>query len=528
MLKIFISYRRADSRKDAGRIYDRMAEAFGKEHIFKDVDSIPMGKDFRGVLREAVAACDVQLVIIGRSWLTITDDAGRQRLTDADDFVHIEVESALQRDSCLVIPVLVDNAQMPRADDLPPDLRELAFKNAAVVRDDPDFHADVSRIIASLSGHAPPRAASAAFDVHDAIGLFYQAYAAKDWDAARMRLAEIRVSDAAPRVFDVNAHEAQVWAAIGAEEREKDYQILRLMARRGDSGGVWTALQAFWQTYPGYDPDRLARFAPAGMPAGQSASPAVPMVDSAAPAALPSQISTPPLAAAGDKAARRRAWSWRFAWAFAGALAAFELAALAYLVESGRDSYMTYYEDPLANITLAMIFALGVVFSDQPWQDRRGQWPPRRRAWMAGLVGFGAGLAFWVVVTAFQFPPFFSDYLLHTSYGANAVMACLLGGVGFGLSFGLMNQFRLPGWLAVVVVLALMMLAPAILTVVLFDGDPAVVPVAGPSVARQNQALILLAFFIMALGVNAGAVWQDVQGLWRKTARQSGSPADQA
>lgn len=71
MVRIFISYRRADSRKDAARIYDRLVEAFGKENIFKDVDNIPIGSDFRGVLREAVAASDVMLVIIGKNLVFI-------------------------------------------------------------------------------------------------------------------------------------------------------------------------------------------------------------------------------------------------------------------------------------------------------------------------------------------------------------------------------------------------------------------------------------------------------------------------
>ena len=64
MPKVFISYRRSDSRKDAGRLYDRLVEAFGKDNVFKDVDNIGLGTDFRGALCEAVAACDVELVIV--------------------------------------------------------------------------------------------------------------------------------------------------------------------------------------------------------------------------------------------------------------------------------------------------------------------------------------------------------------------------------------------------------------------------------------------------------------------------------
>lgn len=265
-MKIFISYRRADSRKDAGRIYDRLVEAFGKDNIFKDIDSIPMGSDFRGKIREAVAQCEVQLAIIGSQWLDIKDEQYKRRLDNPGDFVRIEIESALQRDGCLVIPILVDNAPMPQADDLPPDLRELAFKNATVVRDDPDFHSDVSKIIRALKGQSEvtllpaskPVPQATLFDVHAAISEFYRAFDAKEWERARQILTDIRISEQAPRVFDVDAHEQEVWDAIEIEERDKEYALLHLMLGRPNKTRVWEALKMFWQTYPGFDPDRIA------------------------------------------------------------------------------------------------------------------------------------------------------------------------------------------------------------------------------------------------------------------------------
>lgn len=266
MTKIFISYRRADSRKDAGRIYDRLVESFGKDNVFKDVDSIPMGVDFRGVLREAVAKCDVQLVIIGKVWLSVTDEHGQRRLDNPGDFVRIEVETALQRDSCTVIPVLVDNAAMPAADDLPLDLRELAFKNATVVRDDPDFHTDVTRIIRSLGAPVASPARPVAFNALEAISRFYGLFEEENWDAARALLVEIRASGKAPKVFNLDQHEQEIWDAMLAEEREAEYDVLRLMAQRANTAGVWDALQVFWQSYPDYDPDELVRFKPAAPP----------------------------------------------------------------------------------------------------------------------------------------------------------------------------------------------------------------------------------------------------------------------
>ncbi|MGB7340064.1 MAG: SUMF1/EgtB/PvdO family nonheme iron enzyme, partial [Phototrophicaceae bacterium] len=267
MINIFISYRRADSRKDAGRIYDRLTEAFGKEAIFKDVDNIPLGKDFRGILREAVAKCDVELVIIGQKWLNIKGEDGTRRLDNTGDFVRIEVESALQRDSCLVVPILVDNAPMPNADELPPVLRELAFKNARSVRDDPDFHSDVSKIIhelqdmykiAPIKSEAQRKVEAPSFDVRQAIADFYHAFDEALWDDAREILAEIRASDNAPRLFNIDVHEQEIWDAIEAQERDQQYELLRLMARRSNKKRVWDALQVFWQDFPNFDPDTIA------------------------------------------------------------------------------------------------------------------------------------------------------------------------------------------------------------------------------------------------------------------------------
>lgn len=152
MPRIFISYRRSDSRKDAGRLYDRLVHAFGRHNIFKDVDNIPPGTDFRGALTEAVSSCDVLLVIIGQQWIDARDEQGNRRLDDPDDYVRIEIETGLARSRAVTIPVLVDGASVPKPEELPSTLRELSFKNAVVVRDDPDFHRDVARLVDWLSG----------------------------------------------------------------------------------------------------------------------------------------------------------------------------------------------------------------------------------------------------------------------------------------------------------------------------------------------------------------------------------------
>jgi hypothetical protein len=150
MASIFISYRRSDSMAETGRIYDRLSQAFGEKQIFKDVDNIPAGADFRSVLDKALTAADVVLVIIGQSWSLIADAAGKRRLADPTDFVRIEVETALKRKDVTVIPVLVDGANMPTADSLPAGLKDLAYRNSVVVRNDPDFNRDITLLIETI------------------------------------------------------------------------------------------------------------------------------------------------------------------------------------------------------------------------------------------------------------------------------------------------------------------------------------------------------------------------------------------
>lgn len=153
MARIFISYRRSDTITITGRIHDRLTMEFGDDNIFKDVDDIPLGADFRQIIDREVGGCDVLLVMIGPEWIHAMSSDGSARLDDPDDFVRVEVEAGLKRDDVLVIPVLVRGAGMPNSGDMPHSLRELAYRNAAIVRDDPDFHRDMSRLISQIHKH---------------------------------------------------------------------------------------------------------------------------------------------------------------------------------------------------------------------------------------------------------------------------------------------------------------------------------------------------------------------------------------
>jgi len=150
MPRIFISYRRADSGVFTGRIHDQLKVRFGVNNVFRDVYNIPAGSDFRTVLNQEVGNTDVCLVIIGPQWSNITDSQGKRRLDDPNDFVRIEVEEALKNPKTRVIPVLVDNANMPVAEELPTSMAELAYRNAVKVRTDPDFPHDMQTLIRHL------------------------------------------------------------------------------------------------------------------------------------------------------------------------------------------------------------------------------------------------------------------------------------------------------------------------------------------------------------------------------------------
>ena len=115
---IFINCRRDNSMGTAGRLHDRLTQAFGRENLFVDFGDIPTGVDFELHLNNWVAACQVFVTIIGPNWLEVKDKAGQRQLRHPRDFAAIEISAALAR-NIGVIPVLVDGARMPKASDLP-------------------------------------------------------------------------------------------------------------------------------------------------------------------------------------------------------------------------------------------------------------------------------------------------------------------------------------------------------------------------------------------------------------------------
>jgi formylglycine-generating enzyme required for sulfatase activity len=147
--KIFINYRRGDDPGFAQALLGRLEQVFPHEQIFMDVDSIEPGLDFVRVLEEQVAQCDVLISVIGKNWTEARDtSSGGRRLDNPEDFVRIEIESALAQEK-RVIPVLVGQASMPHADELPDTLKPLARRNAVRLTHE-RFRADTDSLIGAL------------------------------------------------------------------------------------------------------------------------------------------------------------------------------------------------------------------------------------------------------------------------------------------------------------------------------------------------------------------------------------------
>jgi uncharacterized membrane protein YhaH (DUF805 family) len=129
---IFINYRRNISAHAAGRLADQLARHLEGRRLFLDVDGIEPGLDFVKVLSDQVAQCEAFIAVIGPGWAEAKNSAGTRCLDSPNDYVRIEIEAALKRDIRL-IPVLVDGARMPAADDLPEPLKPLSRRNAVEI-----------------------------------------------------------------------------------------------------------------------------------------------------------------------------------------------------------------------------------------------------------------------------------------------------------------------------------------------------------------------------------------------------------
>ncbi len=166
---IFISYRRDDTEGEAGRLFDDLVRAFGDNSVFMDVAGINPGMDFRKAIDDNVSGCGVLLAMIGPTWTTIAGHDGARRLDDANDFVRLEIASALTR-NIAVIPVLVHDAKMPHPDELPDNLKDLAYRNSVEITH-ARWNSDVQLLIGALGQYVSVSGRTSEEPVHATVAV---------------------------------------------------------------------------------------------------------------------------------------------------------------------------------------------------------------------------------------------------------------------------------------------------------------------------------------------------------------------
>ena len=156
MRKIFISYRRAEAEYAAGALGRELRHYFGNEHVFRDKEDIGGGVSWKQHVLDEIDEHSAMLVLMGKDWAKAADSQGKRRLDNPNDPIRIELADGL-RHRATVIPVLLADAQMPSAADLPAELQPIAELNAVRLRDG-DWQYDLDRICKTLerAGFKPP------------------------------------------------------------------------------------------------------------------------------------------------------------------------------------------------------------------------------------------------------------------------------------------------------------------------------------------------------------------------------------
>ena len=164
--KIFINYRRSDEPGFCLALYRELEPSFGQMNVFMDVEGmLKPGDNFIEVLGNKVSACDVLLVVMGPKWLTLL----KQREQDSTDFVFIEINAALEQKK-RIIPVLVNNAVMPQALELPESIRAIVHFHAVNLRSN-SFASDCGYLVRSIKTLAVAENKSSQQQVDMSLGL---------------------------------------------------------------------------------------------------------------------------------------------------------------------------------------------------------------------------------------------------------------------------------------------------------------------------------------------------------------------
>ena len=148
MRKIFISYRRAEAEYAAGALGRELRRHFGNDQVFRDKEDIGGGVSWKQHVLDEIDEHSAMLVLMGKNWAHAADAQGMRRLDNPDDPIRIELTDGLTQGAA-VIPVLLADAQMPSAADLPSELKAIAELNAVRLRDG-DWHYDLDRICKTL------------------------------------------------------------------------------------------------------------------------------------------------------------------------------------------------------------------------------------------------------------------------------------------------------------------------------------------------------------------------------------------
>lgn len=222
-MRIFISYRRADTGHLAARLDDRLATADDVDHIFRDVTAIRSGDPWRATIDEAIAKADVAIVVIGPRFLD-----GKRLFAD-DDVVRAEVRSALAAaadNRQRVVPVLVDGAAMPGVADLPADLSELPQYDAAFLRLT-SFERDVEALADDLGLELKKDVTLVGTAVRAAIGAVGGAIALVAVALLHMALLERALDETMPRALVILLGLAFVTAGAYAGTRIRRRRLRR-------------------------------------------------------------------------------------------------------------------------------------------------------------------------------------------------------------------------------------------------------------------------------------------------------------
>lgn len=154
-MKVFLSYRRADSQATAGRMAQFLDAIPAVDEVFLDVDGIAPGENFETRIQDTLAQVSHVFLLIGPQWAGAVGASGKTRLFDDDDMVRRETRLALAS-KARVVPLLLDDTRMPRPADVPADLKLLPSINAFSLRTS-HFDEDMDDLLDALLGNTQGR-----------------------------------------------------------------------------------------------------------------------------------------------------------------------------------------------------------------------------------------------------------------------------------------------------------------------------------------------------------------------------------